>query len=164
MGSRGSYSPDVVGGSALHALRAIFALRLTQPLTARRLRCEGLGHPSLNGAAADFDARRRRVVVFGGGAPHAEVHGVTSLLRFDAFSAAWERLQVVGSVEAEEAPMPRQGVKGTVATDEFLIFGGRLQGGRCMNDVWSLTLEGASPLSLRNSLRFSLNCIGLFEI
>ena len=39
------------------------------------------GHPSLNGAASDFDPIRRAAFFFGGGSPHAEVYNVTSALR-----------------------------------------------------------------------------------
>jgi len=46
-----------------------------------------------------------------------------------------------GSVEAGQVPSGRQGVRGVVFSDEFIIFGGRERGGTCANDVWSLDLS-----------------------
>eukprot|EP00438_Fugacium_kawagutii_P024279 Skav232545 [mRNA] locus=scaffold7124:6438:9165:+ [translate_table: standard] len=67
----GGYSPDVVGGAALHPLREVYLLDLPTSangtaatradLSVQRLDCGTAagrlprGHPSMNGAASDFD-------------------------------------------------------------------------------------------------------------
>ncbi|CAK9060410.1 RING finger protein B [Durusdinium trenchii] len=172
-GLAGGYSPDVVGGSAIHPLREIYLMdlpdisdshaTLTRPdLSVKKLDCGTAngrlphGHPSVNGCACDFDALRSTIFFFGGGTPHAEVYHATSALRLEGWDGAnptaqWQVVSSPGSIESDEIPLARQGVKGrlgvsqggTVYCDEFVIFGGRLQGGRCTNDVWSLNLEGA---------------------
>ncbi|CAK9106546.1 unnamed protein product [Durusdinium trenchii] len=166
LGLAGGYSPDVVGGSAIHPLREIYLMdlpdisdshaTLTRPdLSVKKLDCGTAngrlphGHPSVNGCACDFDALRSTIFFFGGGTPHAEVYHATSALRLEGWDGAnptaqWQVVSSPGSIESDEIPLARQGVKGTVYCDEFVIFGGRLQGGRCTNDVWSLNLEGDS--------------------
>ena len=163
LGIAGGYSPDVVGGAALHPLRDVYLLdlpnlsgqggQLTRPdLLARRLDCgtaQGQlphGHPSMNGAASDFDPHRKTVFFFGGGAPHSDVTHATSALRLDGWdgdtpTATWQVIASPGSVESGQIPSARQGLKGTVFNDEFIIFGGRMLGGRCTNEVWSLDLS-----------------------
>ncbi|CAJ1397523.1 unnamed protein product [Effrenium voratum] len=162
LGIAGGYSPDVVGGAALHPLRELYVLDLpnisvhgdgiTHPdLSVRKLDCGiagGMlphGHPSMNGAACDFDPVRRTVYFFGGGAPHSDVNNATSALRLEHWDgdqpvAEWQVVSSPGSVESGQIPSPRQGLKGTVFRDEFVVFGGRLPGGRCTNEVWSLDL------------------------
>ena len=165
MGLSGGYSPDVVGGASIHPLREVYLLELpdvsgrgnrpTRPdLLVQKLDCgtaQGRlphGHPSMNGVAADFDPHRRTIFFFGGGAPHADVTNVTSALRLDGWDsddserprAAWQLIASPGSVESGQIPSARQGLKGTVFNDEFVIFGGRFAGGRCTNEVWSLDL------------------------
>lgn len=166
LGVAGGYSPDVVGGAALHPLREVYLLDLpsssgtagvaTRPdLVVKRLDCGTAGgwlphgHPSMNGAASDFDPIRRCIYFFGGAAPHSDVHNACSALCLEGWEgddprATWQVVASPGSVESDQMPSPVQGVKGTVFQDEFVIFGGRRQGGRCTNDVWSLDLAGAS--------------------
>ncbi|CAL1146776.1 unnamed protein product, partial [Cladocopium goreaui] len=89
------------------------------------------------------------IYFFGGGAPHSDVHNACSALCLEGWEgddprATWQVVASPGSVESDQMPSPVQGVKGTVFQDEFVIFGGRRQGGRCTNDVWSLDLAGAS--------------------
>jgi len=133
------------------------------PPPGSRLRCTRLDtgpgwHPSMNGSAGDFDPRRRAAFFFGGGSPHSTVHNVTSALclrgwddeaRSDRvsqldFSAHWERFVAPEPSEAGMAPLARQGVRGVVFGDEFIIFGGRSLGGGCLDDVWSLDLAEAT--------------------
>ncbi|CAE8644284.1 unnamed protein product [Polarella glacialis] len=121
------------------------------------------GHPCMNGAASDFDPIRKTAFFFGGGAPHSGVSNATSALRLCGWeaiadadtsscssvglqgpSARWEVVGTSGSVEAGTLPLARQGLKGTVFRDEFIIFGGRALGGECMDDVWSLDLTSSS--------------------
>eukprot|EP00930_Biecheleria_cincta_P059530 TRINITY_DN45240_c0_g1_i1.p1 TRINITY_DN45240_c0_g1~~TRINITY_DN45240_c0_g1_i1.p1 ORF type:complete len:631 (-),score=82.80 TRINITY_DN45240_c0_g1_i1:84-1976(-) len=185
----GGYSPDVVGGAALHPLREVYLLELpsisdaahssfTRPdLSATRLDCGTAdsrlpwGHPSMNGAASDFDPVRKVAYFFGGGAPHSDVNNATSALQLHGWetghassadphasenaqapSARWEVVNTPGSVEAGQVPAARQGLRGTVFDDEFIIFGGRQLGGVCTNDVWSLDLVQASSSSQGSSL------------
>ena len=174
LGIAGGYSPDVVGGASLHPLRQVCLLdlphvrghrdQLTRPqLVVRRLDCGTTearlphGHPSMNGAASDFDPTRKTVFFFGGGAPHSDVTNTTSALRLegwdgDAPTAMWQPVTAIGCVESGQVPSARQGLKGTVFNDEFIIFGGRLLGGRCTNEVWSLDLtsDSGEPFSLAN--------------
>jgi len=183
LGVAGGYSPDVVGGAALHPLREVYQLDLpntsnvgegilTRPdLLVKRLDCgtaEGRlphGHPSMNGAASDFDPIRQCIYFFGGGTPHSDVHNATSALCLEGWDgddpkARWQVVASQGTVEADQMPSPVQGVKGTVFEDEFVIFGGRKQGGRCTNDVWSLSLEGASFAAAPTLLWRRLECDG----
>jgi len=110
------------------------------------------GHPSLNGAASDFDPIRRTAFFFGGGSPHGTITNAVSALRLDGWevvgegtpSCRWEVVETPGSVEAGQVPSARQGVKGVVFEDEFIIFGGRMLGGECLDDVWSLDLADSS--------------------
>lgn len=124
----------------------------------------------MNGAASDFDPIRKVAYFFGGGAPHSDVNNATSALKLhgweadqassagvgasesaEAPSAQWEVVETPGSVEAGQIPAARQGLRGTVFDDEFIIFGGRQLGGMCTNDVWSLDLVQASSSSQRSS-------------
>jgi len=113
----------------------------------------------MNGSAGDFDPRRQTVFLFGGGSPHSTCTNVTSALRLRScgdgagcdpaarqfgFSAHWETLDYPDSLEAGMSPSPRQGVRGVVFGDEFITFGGRRQGGECLDDVWSLDLTEAA--------------------
>lgn len=156
----GGYFADVVGGAVFMPLAEVYSLELPgssadvhpRSVRATRLDCGtagGLlphGHPSMNGAASDFDPIRRAAFFFGGGSPHGSVTNATSVLQLEnsddagSFSAHWEVLTTFGSVEAGLVPQGRQGLRGVVFEDEFLIFGGRLLGGQCMNDLWSLDL------------------------
>lgn len=118
-------------------------------------------HPSMNGAASDFDPARRMVLFFGGGSPHREVFNTTTALRLIGWEdveserspstgstsaaraplARWEVVRTPGSIEAGTLPPGRQGMRGVVCGDEFLFFGGRELGGACRDDVWALDLS-----------------------
>ncbi|CAE7241220.1 gefF [Symbiodinium microadriaticum] len=183
LGIAGGYSPDVVGGASLHPLREVYQLdlpnasghgsRLTRPdLLVRRLDCGTAGgklphgHPSMNGAASDFDPHRKTIFFFGGGAPHSDVTNATTALRLDGWegespSAIWQQITTHGSVESGQVPSARQGLKGTVFNDEFVIFGGRMLGGRCTNEVWSLDLSPDTGASESTDLSWRpLECDG----
>lgn len=110
------------------------------------------GHPDLNGAASDFCPTRSVAYIFGGGSPHGVVCSCTSALRLSDWggvsgtrppTARWEVVETPGSVEAGQRPSARQGLRGVVFRDEFVIFGGRELGGECRDDVWSLDLGPA---------------------
>jgi len=174
----GGYSPDPVGGAILHPLREVYMLDLPDTscgsedgdpcaeLRAMRLDCGTAGgrlpngHPSMNGAASDFDPVRKTAYFFGGGAPHSDVNSATSALRLQGWevgagdvapTARWEVVDCPGSAEAGQVPCARQGLRGTVCCDEFIIFGGRKLGGECLNDVWSLDLTGDGGSSSSSS-------------
>lgn len=112
------------------------------------------GHPLLHGAASDLDERGCRAIFFGGGSPHGQLTNASTALVLQpavadpdadaaeavagggaAIQATWEPISTAG-----ERPSPRQGARGVVFEDRLVIFGGRGQGGGCLNDVWELPL------------------------
>lgn len=112
----------------------------------------------MHGAASDLDSEGR-AIFFGGGAPWGGLCEETTALvlsggsespdgQFGDLSAAWESWPVVG-----ERPSARQGVRGVVFDDRFIIFGGRGNTGNCLNDLWALNLEpGRSGHRMWNEL------------
>eukprot|EP00913_Durusdinium_trenchii_P004283 g3971.t1 len=103
---------------------------LTRPdLSVKKLDCGTAngrlphGHPSVNGCACDFDALRSTIFFFGGGTPHAEVYHATSALRLEGWDGAnptaqWQVVSSPGSIESDEIPLARQGVKGRLGVSQ----------------------------------------------
>mmetsp|Transcript_101601 Transcript_101601/g.284861 ORF Transcript_101601/g.284861 Transcript_101601/m.284861 type:complete len:626 (+) Transcript_101601:179-2056(+) len=137
----------IEGQGSLERMRAADALRRNGEEPDYR------GPLHTHGAASDLDAATCRAFFFGGGAPQGQLTDEASALVIGLgraeitesgtseapeppLQAHWERIHTEG-----EAPSARQGVRGVVFEGRFIIFGGREQGGVCLNDVWELDVS-----------------------